>query len=101
MLPDPSVGWVLMLVAMAITSAIALHIGRRARRIVLPETCHRCGYDVSHRPDGNHTCSECGADLAGEGAIIKARSRPNWRLVVPSAMTLTYAVVILLLMASD
>jgi hypothetical protein len=55
----------------------------RGRRIPCPPSCRRCRYDVSRRPDGSQICSECGADLSEDGAIVTViRPRPRWMTYV-------------------
>ena len=101
MLPEPSIAWMLVLLSGVVASAIACRAGWRARRIAIPPTCRRCGYDVSHRPAGIETCSECGADLKRRGTVINVRRQPKWWIVLTSGGTLAYAAVVLYLLASD
>src|SRR2546423_14979086 len=83
------------------TSAVALRAGFRARRITIPPSCRRCGYDVSHRPAGVDACSECGADITRRGAVITVRYQPNWWIINCSGGTLAYAAVVLSLLAGQ
>ena len=59
----------------------------RPGRTRCPQTCARCAYNVSHRPDLSTFCSECGADLLLPAAVIRTRrTRPSWYVATASVL---------------
>ena len=66
-----------LIALLAVAASLALFLLLRGRRVACPPSCRLCGYDVSRRPADSTRCSECGAELAGAGAIVTSRrTRP-------------------------
>ncbi len=78
----------LLFLAVAVVAALIVRKGWRWRREPIPPSCRRCGYDVSHRPAGVETCSECGADLTAAKAITEIRRRASWWVLAPAGAVL-------------
>jgi hypothetical protein len=91
----------LVLLAVVIACGLLFHFGWHWKRMSIPARCRRCGYDVSHRPEGVQTCSECGADLSGSRAVIDVRHRPDWWIVLPAGMIGVFATAMLVNLANE
>lgn len=58
-------------------------LGRRGRRVGSQPVCRRCDFDLRGKPADVNRCSECGADLASDRAVVTGRREPIrnlWRV---------------------
>jgi hypothetical protein len=88
-------GIALVLMAALGAAAIALLVwALRGRREAVPPTCRGCRYDVSGRPVDSTRCSECGADLSADGAVVTAfcRRRRAWAATAAIVLAVAMAV---------
>jgi hypothetical protein len=79
------------LAVMAVAAAGALWWAWRGWLRTTPPSCRACGYDVSGRPPDSTRCSECGADLAPDGAIVTAFRRRRWAWAAVAGVVLATA----------
>src|SRR3954447_13195194 len=87
----PSLFPLFIALALVLAPAVMLLLAVKWKRERIPPSCRRCGYDVSKRPAGVETCSECGADLAAPRAITTVKRRGSPAVVVPLAGVLLLA----------
>ena len=72
-----------LLAVLAVAAVAILWWALRGWRQPVPPSCQGCGYDVSGRPAESTRCSECGADLSADGAVVTVvrRRRRTWAVV--------------------
>ncbi len=74
MTPDPSVIAFLPWFIPAAIAGLIIWVDRR-EPVPCPPACRTCGYNLSGRAPDSVRCSECGAELSVENAIITSRPK--------------------------